>query len=1407
MSKIFRTSNPLNMARLSIFIFLLFLSIASVFAQVPDPDGNGGGDPGDPDPPTVTIAGPLDVLIGSTEPYTVLTSGGTHTHSTYYVPNGTKQNPQNDGLNVLWNTVGLNTILRVTATIESEDYTHQILVNIYPHLSSGGTITYSGPESVCYAFDPGFITSSSDPVGGIPDYDYQWQKDEGSGFTDIANAKGTTYDPPPLYVDTDFRRKVKARGEIDYSNTISFTVAPQLTAGSLTYTGATTVNAGYDPPIITGSPVSGLDVVYRWKYTKPGIVNPIDIITGTLASYDPGVMTETRTYFRSVTSCGVTLSSNPITINVNLQGGQIGGYTEVCPGTSPGLSNVTSASGGNGTLSYQWQMSEYLPIGLTPTDAYDPTIPNFTDWDWTPFENIGGQTNADYIGTQISPTFRTEIRRKVTSNGSEEFSNTLTIELIDPPSATLTSDKETICGAGVINFSLPEYTGTVTKWEHKYRADGGNWSTPSVSTTSASSWPLSVSEDSNGGVREYQVTVTISKPPCGITVRTKSIFVNAAPTPLQVTINEPNWTVCPGTNVVLTANKANAKWYTFTDGGAGPEPEDFTEGQTPNEEPTGFVLEHTGSTLELDDISESVFYRVESDFGSPCRRVQNVEVTVLPALNLTNGPDLTLDGVTPSIANFSSGADQGEVIYLGFEVDPSVNDSQIIWYRNDQEVETNPKSYHTYTFAGGVDDVWMVEVINPTTGCSITSNTIIIFANPFITASSSINSFCSGENVVILFQESTGTSNSDQFLLQKSEFDGIAWSAYEDAVNPNTIDGGSAWEDEVAAPSRYRLKDNSSGHISNVMEIAGCNKIITYSPRKAVPHTTDVRSHSISEMNVGYSYFDGVGRPRQSVVKGGSPAGFDIVSAVEYEDWSGRQLKQYLPYVANTTTGGFRPNALDKDDYSSSDQYIFYQTGTNYANAAKPYSENVPENSPLQRTLEVVPAGDEWQKGQHSVKFDYSSNEDEVIQFVFDNLFMEPMGYYQPGEIFKNTTEDEDGKLTVEYTDKRGKVILKKSKVGGAVWSSTYYLYDIFGLLRVVMPPEATNRLTADFFGQSEIGRKDFLNTWAFLYDYNNRFLMTMKKVPGADSVRLVYDHWNRLVMTQDGKQRVNDQWLFTKYDYLNRPIITGLVTNDAELSVIESDAISATTEDGHHEAFNGTGPQQYSNITYPVTDPDTEFLTVTYYDNYDFKSESAFATTYFDLPADLSSQGVFLILPMEQENVKGLVTGAKTRILGTSNFIETITFYDDKYRVIQVVSENHKEGKDIISNQYDFSGNIRKVKIFHDGPIQSNILLTYDYDHGNRLLSSTHKIDNGVTVTLFNNEYNEIGELIRKNLHGIDSDPQFAQSIDYEYNIRGWLESINKSGLSGASEMPEPSDLFSMELLYNNTLTGLPNN
>ena len=62
--------------------------------------------------------------------------------------------------------------------------------------------------------------------------------------------------------------------------------------------------------------------------------------------------------------------------------------------------------------------------------------------------------------------------------------------------------------------------------------------------------------------------------------------------------------------------------------------------------------------------------------------------------------------------------------------------------------------------------------------------------------------------------------------------------------------------------------------------------------------------------------------------------------------------------------------------------------------------------------------------------------------------------------------------------------------------------------------------------------------------------------------------------------------------------------------------------------------------------------------------------------------------------------------------------------------------------------------------------------------------------VTLAQNDYNELGELMLKKLHSA-SETSYAQEIDYLYDVRGWLNNINN--LADASQRK----LYAQQLNY----------
>jgi RHS repeat-associated protein len=500
-------------------------------------------------------------------------------------------------------------------------------------------------------------------------------------------------------------------------------------------------------------------------------------------------------------------------------------------------------------------------------------------------------------------------------------------------------------------------------------------------------------------------------------------------------------------------------------------------------------------------------------------------------------------------------------------------------------------------------------------------------------------------------------------------------------------------------------------------------------------------------------YFDGLGRPIQNVTTQGSPSKSDIVQPVVY-DGLGREAVKYLPYVQGDN-GLFKNDFKEQNhpQYASSPQALFYNQASNLvASSAHPFSETLFEPSPLNRVLKQGAPGTIWQpntsnyenKTDRAIGFVYEFNgQDEVLLWEYlyaaagatfgqiDAAKYSPslaIQYYNKNELYKNRTKDENNREVIEYKDKEGRVILKRVQVADNVtavndelYASTYYIYDDFGNLVAVVPPEATKIISANptaFFTQTVANKEAFFNRWAFLYRYDGRKRMVAKKVPGADPVFMVYDKRDRLVATQDGNQRTVKQWTFTKYDALNRPVLTGIIANEVDTTRLMMqakvdnfyNALTATTAWFETYVGNVAGNVHgYNNYSFPQETDVSKYLTVTYYDNYQFKS--LLGTTYNYVNDNLSAtvHGATYMQPAQEWlRVIGQVTGTKVKILnGADNtgtlWLNTVNYYDEDYRLIQSISDNYKSvlvanrsGSDRISTLYDFTGKVLRTLSTH---------------------------------------------------------------------------------------------------------------
>jgi RHS repeat-associated protein len=551
----------------------------------------------------------------------------------------------------------------------------------------------------------------------------------------------------------------------------------------------------------------------------------------------------------------------------------------------------------------------------------------------------------------------------------------------------------------------------------------------------------------------------------------------------------------------------------------------------------------------------------------------------------------------------------------------------------------------------------------------------------------------------------------------------------------------------------------------------------------------------LTGVNQTTQYFDGLGRPLQTVVKQMSPSGKDMVSPVVYDAFGREQLK-YLPFVANAyqtgdqvSDGNFKFDPFQQQKAFAGGQYpddIYYYGKTDY------------EASPLNRVLTTYAPGNSWVGNTKGVSNQYqvnTTNDSVRIWNIAAAIGSTPTttAMYGAGLLYKNGTTDEQGHQVWEYKDKEGHEILKKVQlwntpaVGHSGWLCTYYVYDDLSNLRFVIQPRAVEWLGANSWVFSGTYGPLAVGELCFRYEYDARNRMIIKDVPGAGEIWMVYDARDRLIMTQDGNLRTQSpaKWMVTEYDDLNRPYRSGLLTD--------------ANDRAYHQNL------AYNSVSYPSTASNYEVLTQNFYDDYAWVSSSgsglgatmatnhtqdgnSFYTAYNTSPA--------YAVPMTPYAITtGMSTGSMTKVLASSpaQYLYSVNFYDDHGRVIQAQSTNYRNGIDTFTTQYDFSGKTLRTLLGHKkagtATQYHTVSTKMSYDAAGRLKNISKNIDGTGDQLIDSVQYDELGQLKNKYLGNL------VDSLAYAYNIRGWLTSINKNYLTSTSTYPR--NYFGMELGY----------
>ena len=508
------------------------------------------------------------------------------------------------------------------------------------------------------------------------------------------------------------------------------------------------------------------------------------------------------------------------------------------------------------------------------------------------------------------------------------------------------------------------------------------------------------------------------------------------------------------------------------------------------------------------------------------------------------------------------------------------------------------------------------------------------------------------------------------------------------------------------------------------------------------------------------TYYDGLARPKQNILLNATPQGKDIVSKIEYDGY-GRQAKTYLPLPQQGSQNGA----------------IYTNPDASFYGSEKIYSENKFEDFPRARLTESYPQGTAWADKPN--RYTYGTNAaNEVKMYVAQTSYSNTIPSttlvqtvnYPAATLDKVTVTDADLNPVTEYRNGKGQTIMVR-KNDGTQNTDTYYVYDNYGRLSYVIPPLASaSALTSAI-----------TDTLCYQYLYDTKGRQIAKRLPGKGWEYMVYDKADRLILTQDAVMNAKAEWLITKYDAFGRVAYTGTLTGGDRATRQNEINNSVVTESRSSTAFTRNGMTVYYTEN---SLPASAVLSVNYYDTYPEGSPAGSSHVLGQnvLPQDPQTTAV---------NTRSLPVASYIKNIENDNWTKNYTWYDSLGRSIATYSINHLGGYTKAESLLDFAGMVQQTVTRHkrlNADPEKVVTQTFEYDSQNRLLVHKHQVDSNPVEILVQNSYNAISQLSNKKVGNN------LQSIDYAYNIRGWMTRINDpSGLNGK--------LFGYEVKYTDPL------
>ncbi|MFC5270157.1 gliding motility-associated C-terminal domain-containing protein [Adhaeribacter terreus] len=293
---------------------------------------------------------------GGTGTFTYLWQMSTSGANQGYVPAPNANTTQNYAAPALQQTAWFR---RVVFSGNCSQTSTAVKVEVNPPLASN---IISASQTIYSGSIPALLNGSL-PTGGNGNYAYTWEislTGNASGFTAMS-ANGQHFQPGAIAQTTLLRRIVRSGDCVLVSNVVQLTVVPAIANNVILQDQTICLNNA--PNILAGTlPMGGLgNYTYLWEMSTAGANAGFSTASGIAdqKDYQPGILTQTTWFRRTVISGAYSLESNvvQITVNPNISNNTISVAQTICAGSAPAMLLGSAPAGGSGTYTYVWEMS------------------------------------------------------------------------------------------------------------------------------------------------------------------------------------------------------------------------------------------------------------------------------------------------------------------------------------------------------------------------------------------------------------------------------------------------------------------------------------------------------------------------------------------------------------------------------------------------------------------------------------------------------------------------------------------------------------------------------------------------------------------------------------------------------------------------------------------------------------------------------------------------------------------------------------------------------------------------------------------------------------------------------------------------------------------------------------------